>query len=182
MRPTNAGARPGPRACLHIVGTATEIHAGWRLRVKTERAFRDAGGQGQAGQLPAQGYAEHGWAQESRGTFVGEETFAPDDIGSGTALVVLQVEPGVGTQLAAASREGMHWFAIELRDGGVGAVLVVPSVRDDDARRVVDAVASVVDRGTLPLHPVEILDLAHGVQGAVGEPVTLYVNVRREGD
>jgi hypothetical protein len=156
IRPLGIGRRADPSArwctVLHAVGTPVQTHAGWRLRVAATSSSS------------SERYVKSG----SR-TYEGEELLGPDELlARRTALVVLQAEPvdrrpqPLGEQYA-----GMHGLAAELRDGGAGAVLVVPPVPEAVASEVAQRILDAMTRHGYETRPVHILDLADSVRNLI---------------
>jgi hypothetical protein len=92
-----------------------------------------------------------------------------------TALVVLQAEPVDGPpQPLGEQYEGVCALAADIRDAGAGAVLVVPPLPDDLARRVVDRARVAMTQQRHRTHPVHVLDLAQSIKDDIAraEPPT----------
>jgi len=149
---------PGRRAVLHLIGTPVSTAGGWRLRI------------------PAAASSTLGYRQRSRSLHVGEELVGTDDLAvDSTALVVLQAEPVDGPpQSLGEQYEGVCALAADIRDAGAGAVLVVPPLPDDLARRVVDRARVAMTQRRHRTHPVNVLDLAQSVKDDIAraEPPT----------
>ena len=154
-------------AVQHVVGTPVRTHAGWRLRVSTSSSS-----------------SSESYVKSGTRTYLGEELLGPDELlARRTALVVLQAEPtDQMPEPLGEQYEGMHALAAELRDGGAGAVLVVPPVPERLAYEIARRILRAMTKHRHETHPVHVLDLADRVRNIIASSESARVLPRASWD
>jgi hypothetical protein len=153
IAPAAAPYEPGMPALrlLHVVATPVRTNAGWRLRV--------ADALGALSSTP------------SRGTAEGEELLRIDEFPlRRTALAVLQAEPAdEGPTTLGDLRSSFTGCALDLLDGGVGAVLIIPPLSDELSGEVVTMIRrAIADRRNPPM-PTTLLRLMARLKALVAD-------------